>query len=95
MDFILSLCSGPALGVVAGSKLPSYCIMCRTATIARRIECVGEGMRIHIRYLNIRYFPNHEIFFPSETSKQLLDKVGGFRCDYRGTIQLGVGQIKV
>ena len=49
MDFILSLCSGPALGVVAGSKLPSYCIMCRTATIARRIECVGEGMRIHIR----------------------------------------------
>ena len=42
-------CSGPAVGVVAGSKLPSYCIMCRTATIARRIECVGEGMRIHIR----------------------------------------------
>jgi len=65
--------SGPAVGVVAGSKLPSYCIMSKTLAVARRIESLGEGMRIHI----------------SEDSKQLLDKVGGFRCDYHGTLELG------
>ena len=26
----------------------------------------------------------------SEDSKKLLDKVGGFRCDYRGTLELSV-----
>ena len=66
--------SGPALGVVAGSKLPSYCIMSKTASVARKIEKLGEGMKIHI----------------SEEAKKLLDNVGGFRCDYRGTLELGV-----
>ena len=66
--------SGPALGVVAGAKLPSYCIMSKTATVARKLEKLGEGMKIHI----------------SEDSKKLLDKVGGFRCDYRGTLELSV-----
>ena len=35
---------------------------------------LGDGMKIHI----------------SEDSKNLLDTVGGFRCDYRGTLELGV-----
>ena len=68
------LFSGPALGVVAGSRLPSYCVMSRTALIARKLMKLGDGMKIHI----------------SEDSKNLLDTVGGFRCDYRGTLELGV-----
>ena len=31
----------------------------------------------------------------SEESKKLLDKVGGFRCDYRGTLELGVTELKI
>ena len=33
----------------------------------------------------------------SRDSKQLLDKVGGFRCDYHGTLELGVslGFVKI
>ena len=34
----------------------------------------GEEMKIHI----------------SDTTKQLLDKLGGFRCEYRGILDLGV-----
>ena len=68
------LFSGPALGVVAGSRLPSYCVMSRTALIARKLMKLGDGMKIHI----------------SEDSKNLLDTVGGFRCDDRGTLELGV-----
>ena len=48
--------------------------MSDTANVARKMEQLGEGMKIHI----------------SETSKFLLDKVGGFRCDYRGTLDIGV-----
>ena len=48
--------------------------MSDTVTIAREIEQQGEGMRILI----------------SQASKLLLDKVGGFRCDPRGTLDLKV-----
>ena len=48
--------------------------MSKTASVARKIEKLGEGMKIHI----------------SEEAKKLLDNVGGFRCDYRGTLELGV-----
>ena len=60
--------------MVAGSKIPNYCVMSDTANVARVIEKMGEGMKIHI----------------SGTSKDLLDKVGGFRCEYRGVLDLGV-----
>ena len=59
--------------MVAGTKIPNYCVMSDTATVAQEM---GEGIRIHI----------------SSTSKNLLDKVGGFRCDYRGTLDLGVSK---
>ena len=62
------------MGVVAGSKIPNYCVMSETANVARKMEQTGEGMKIHI----------------SQTSKTLLDKVGGFRCDYRGSLDIGV-----
>ena len=55
--------SGPITGIVAGSKIPNYCVMGDTAAVARVMEKMGEGMRIHI----------------SSASKELLDKVGGYR----------------
>ena len=64
---------------MAGTKIPNYCVMSDTAIVAREMEKMREGMRIHI----------------SSTSKNLLDKVGGFRCDSRGTLDLGVSQITV
>ena len=45
-----------------------------TAHIARMVGRMSEGMRIHI----------------SNTTKHLLDKVGGFRCEYRGVLDVGV-----
>ena len=48
--------------------------MSDTVNIARQIEKHGEGMRILI----------------SETSKRLLDKVGGFRCESRGPLDIKV-----
>ena len=75
LNIRMGLHSGPACGVVAGSKIPNYCVMSDTSNVARIIEKMGEGMRIHI----------------SGTSKALLDKVGGFRCEYRGLLDLGVG----
>ena len=71
---LVTVLSGPAMGVVAGSSIPNYCIMCDTANVARVMEKMGEGMRIHI----------------SSITKELLDKVGGFRCESRGILDLGV-----
>ena len=81
---------------MAGSKTPSYCVMGDTAAVARVMEKMGEGMRIHI----------------SSTTKELLDKLEGyrwnivhnrwanknyycnnnilFRCEARGVLDLGV-----
>ena len=74
----VSILSGPAMGIVAGSTIPNYCIMCDTANIARVMEKMGEGMRIHI----------------SSVSKVLLDKVGGYQCESRGVLDLGVGKLE-
>ena len=62
------------MGIVAGSTIPNYCIICDTANIARVMEKMGEGMRIHI----------------SSISKELLDKIGGYQCESRGVLDLGV-----
>ena len=45
-----------------------------TPDIARVVGRMSEGDRIHI----------------SDTTKHLLDKLGGFRCEYRGVLDLGV-----
>ena len=68
--------SGPACGVVAGTRIPNYCVISDTSDMARIVERMGEGMRIHL----------------SGTSKTLLDEVGGFRCEYRGLLDLGVSE---
>ena len=44
----LHLLSGPACGVVAGSKIPNYCVMSDTSNVARVMEKMGEGMRISV-----------------------------------------------
>ena len=77
--FLIHVFSGPAIGVVAGTKIPNYCVMSETADIAREIEKQGEGMRILL----------------SQASKQLLDKVGGFRCEPRGTLNLAVSNLVI
>jgi len=65
--------SGAAMGVVAGTTIPSYCVMSARTHVASQLERTGDAMRIHV----------------SAPSKALLDKVGGFRCEPRGTINLG------
>ena len=45
-----------------------------TTNIARLIGKMSDGMRIHI----------------SDTTKHLLDRIGGFRCDYRGIYDIEV-----
>ena len=61
--------------MVAGSRIPNYCVMSDTANVARAVEKAGEGMRILI----------------SGASKVLLDRLGGWRCEYRGLLDMGVG----
>ena len=53
--------------------------MCDTANVARVMEKMGEGMRIHI----------------SSTSKELLDKVGGYQCDSQRILDLGVSKMNL
>lgn len=69
--------TGPVVGVVAGCKIPNYCVMGDTVEIARSVEVMGEPMKINV----------------SEASKQLLDDYGGFRLEYRGFIDLSVSSI--
>ena len=45
-----------------------------TANIAQMVEKMGEGLKIHM----------------SGVSKRLLDSVGGYRCEYRGILDMGV-----
>ena len=45
-----------------------------TTNIAHMVEKMGEGMKIHM----------------SGKSKHLLDKVGGYRTEYRGILDMGV-----
>ena len=68
------LISGSATGVVVGTKMPNYCVMSDTTNVARQMLKHGEGMRILV----------------SEASKILMDKVGGFRCEPQGVLDLKV-----
>ena len=59
---------------MVGTRMPNYCIMSATTTVARQMLKHGEGMRILV----------------SETAKILMDKVGGFRCEPQGALDLKV-----
>ena len=56
------------------SKMPNYCIISDTTNLAREVLKHGEGMRILM----------------SESSKILLDKAGGFRCEHGGALDMKV-----
>ena len=93
--------SGPVTGIVTRSPIPRYwwveetffciydisklymlfifiytiySIVGLTSYITRVVGRMGEENRIHI----------------SETTKDVLDKLGGFRCEYRAVLDLGV-----
>ena len=48
-----------------------------TANIAQMVEKMGEGLKVHV----------------SGASKRLLDSIGGYRCEYRGILDMGVSEI--
>ena len=58
----------------------SYSVMGDTVNVALMVEKMGEGMKIHM----------------SGSSKNLLEKVGGFRTEYRGILDMGakLGQME-
>ena len=61
----LQLLSGPACGVVAGSKIPNYCVMSDTSNVARVMEKMGEGMRSSV-------VTNSQIGFNTENQLHLV-----------------------
>ena len=63
--------------------------------ICRVMEKMGEGMRIHIssiskELLDMVAFRRIHLNIFSLYKMPFLDQVGGFRCDYRGALDLGV-----
>ena len=87
------------MGVVAGNNIPNYCIMSNTGEALKEIQFVfrepgagdGEdgGGDEDPHQLHLQGAPGRG---ESPLAEPVLPQVGGFRCDYRGALDLGVRQ---